>query len=1528
MNNFVNYRVQQSSSIKSWFCHGLLLLFTVMILSDCGQEDAFVDNSDTLVSIQVSPSQRATQGRAEVSLAKGNEQKYIALGTFRDGSTRDLSDSVTWNSSNTSAVKINREGVAIAITQGMSNIQASLKSIHSNLSQLTVTNAILSSLQITPANHQLFKGTSQQFRAIGSYSDDTTVDLTNRVTWTSSDAAKVGINNVGLASAQAEGEIEIRASMNDIVSNTARLSVIAARLVSIQVTPAAVRLAKGITQQYVAMGTYSDNSTMDISNSVTWRTTDDSKLSINAQGSATANNIGQVSLQAIKDGVTSETATVTVTAAQLVSIQITPPITNIAKGLTLQYSAIATYTDNTTADISTNVNWHSSDTDKVTINQSGLATTVTEGDNVSIRASMGNINSNNAQLTVTAAELTSIQITPPSVSIAKGLTQQYTAIGTFTDNSTANISNNVSWHSGDTNLVTISQQGLATAISQGDDIIIRATMGQINSNNARLSVTDAELTSIQVTPSIASIAKGLTQQYTAIGTYTDNSTIDISNRVDWHSDETNQVTISRNGLATAVTEGVNVAISASLGDVSNNTARITVTAARLVSLQVTPAVSSIAKGLTQQYVAMGTYTDNRTIDLSDSVSWHSVDTAKVTISRSGLATAVLEGADNVIRASMGDINSNNAQLTVTAATLTSIQITPAVNSIAKGLTIQYTATGTYTDNSTMNISDSVSWHSADTDSVTVNHSGLATAVAEGANIAIRASMGDINSNNAQLTVTAAELTSIQITPPTTSIAKGLTQQFTAIGTYTDNNTANISSAVNWHSTDTNRVTISTIGLAAAVTEGVDIGIRASMGDITSNTARLTVTAAVLASIQVTPAVRSIAKGLTQQYTAMGTFTDNRTVDMSNSVSWHSADAGRVTISNSGLATAVAEGANIAIRATMGTVNSNNAQLTVTSAALTAIQISPPTASLPQGTTQQYSATGTYTDNSTEDISDSVDWSSSDTDKITINASGLASAVSAANNIVIRASKGGINSNDAQVSITVNRLTAIQVTPVTLSLAKGLTRQYTAIGTYEAGNTVDITNMVSWNSNNTDDVTISSTGLATAANEGTAMLRASSNGINSNNVQLTVTAAVLASIQVTPLTQSIAKGLTQQYVAMGVFTDNSTTNISTTVSWHSSDTGRVTISNSGLATAVEEGDNLTVRATMGTINSNNAQLTVTPAALREIQITPLTASLATGLRQQYTAMGTYTDNSTADITNMVNWNIAGGASIITRRGLAISFRTGTNTVTARLDGVTSNEATLTATPAVIQTIRITPDAAGLLRNGTLQLNALARYTDNREVNISSSASWSSSDTGIVTISNSGLITGVAIGNATITVAQDGIMTQRVVNVVTNLGVCGGSVNDTDLTNASGPCLKVTESGNKWFTATPSLAAMQVLGYSQGQGNGKTYHSTRTESFGDFVLMTQEGSNDGQFARYCQDLADESFNGRSNWRRPTRGELRALHSDRGDMRANFGWANTQYYWADPSYAALLGAQYFDISSARASFRYYVSCVSDNP
>jgi len=230
-------------------------------------------------------------------------------------------------------------------------------------------------------------------------------------------------------------------------------------------------------------------------------------------------------------------------------------------------------------------------------------------------------------------------VTPANPTVTQYLTQQFTAMGNYSDGSTQNLTSSVTWSSGTMSVATISSTGLATAVVGGTSTIT-ATKGAISGSTTLTVVADFPV-SIAVTPANPSIAKGTTGQFTATGTYSDSSVRDITSQATWSSDTPAVATINSSGLSSGLTLGTSV-ITATFNGISGSTT-LTVTEAALQSILVTPVNPSVAQGLTKQFAATGTYSDGTTQNITSQVTWSSATFSVATILSSGLSTGVSAG---------------------------------------------------------------------------------------------------------------------------------------------------------------------------------------------------------------------------------------------------------------------------------------------------------------------------------------------------------------------------------------------------------------------------------------------------------------------------------------------------------------------------------------------------------------------------------------------------------------------------------------------------------------------------------------------------------------------------------------------------------------------------------------------------------------------------------------------------------------------------------------------------------------------
>ncbi|MCX5849532.1 MAG: DUF3443 family protein [Deltaproteobacteria bacterium] len=174
---------------------------------------------------------------------------------------------------------------------------------------------------------------------------------------------------------------------------------------------------------------------------------------------------------------------------------------------------------------------------------------------------------------------------------------------------------------------------------------------------------------------------------------------------------------------------------------------------------------------------------------------------------------------------------------------------------------------------------------------------------------------------------------------------------------------------------------------------------------------------------------------------------------------------------------------------------------------------------------------------------------------------------------------------------------------------------------------------------------------------------------------------LVSIVVTPASLSIVPGTTGQFIATGTYSDSSTRNITTSVTWSSLQSEFATINASGLATAVAEGTT-TITATSGSVSGT---ATMKVVIIKSFVITPINPNIDLGATQQFIATCTYSDDTSQDVTTSATWNssdtkVATISNSIGSKGLSVSLATGTTTITANWGGTNNtSQLTITSTP---------------------------------------------------------------------------------------------------------------------------------------------------------------------------------------------------------------------------------------------------------
>jgi hypothetical protein len=260
---------------------------------------------------------------------------------------------------------------------------------------------------------------------------------------------------------------------------------------------------------------------------------------------------------------------------------------------------------------------------------------------------------------------------------------------------------------------------------------------------------------------------------------------------------------------------------------------------------------------------------------------------------------------STVTATSGSI-SGTASVTVSSATLVSLAIAPANSTMPDEANKQFTATGTFSDSTTQDLTQLALWKSSNPAVATINASGLVTSVATGSTT-VQASLGSVVQST-MLTVSNVALASIAIAPANPTISKGTLLKFTATGTYTDGSTATLTN-VSWTSSKPQFANVRSSGIVHGKKAG-SVTISATAFGVTGTTT-LTVGTGTLVSTAVSPLNPSVSPGSTQQFTATGTFSDGTIQDVTINSHWSSSNSSVATIANApiqaGLATTKASG---------------------------------------------------------------------------------------------------------------------------------------------------------------------------------------------------------------------------------------------------------------------------------------------------------------------------------------------------------------------------------------------------------------------------------------------------------------------------------------------------------------------------------------------------------------------------------------------------------------------------------------------
>jgi len=869
---------------------------------------------------------------------------------------------------------------------------------------------------------------------------------------------------------------------------------------------------------------------------------------------------------------------------------------------------------------------------------------------------------------------------------------------------------------------------------------------------------DGSSVTVRISPPVDSLGVGETRRLTIA--VTDEDGTRRSAIVKWKSANPAIATVGKAGDVIALAEGA-VAIVATVGSRSD-TASIYV---RPGNLSIEPnAVNSVVGEAVRFSATASAARDTSSLR----VTWSSSNTNVAVVDPDGTVSMVGQG-EAILTATAG-ARTGTASVSVHQRDIASLRVTPATSTMYPNDSAQlHIAAFDDAGRAMALVPGNVQWSSSDSRVVTVTDGGVVTAQAAGSAV-VTVHIGS-KTATAAINVQGLPVSSVFVSLETGTLEVG--QVTKAKATLTDaEGTTLTGRAVAWQSSNPAIATVNSLGVVTAVARGTATISAIAEGKVGG--ANLTVATKNVASVVVSPNPASAAVGQKARLTA--TVKDaSGGVLIGRTITWTSGNPAVATVSATGLVTAVSVGTATISASTAGVSGASQFQSTTVAAA--SVSVSPSAPNVHVGEDVQLTATAT--DASGNVLASRVPtWSSSNPIVATVSSSGRVTGVSKGTATVTAT----VDGKSAPASVSVANAAPAPVASITVtlnasSINAGQSTQAVAVTRDAAGNVVT-GRTIAWSSAAPALATVSASGVVSALAAGSVSISATSEGV-SNSATLIIIGSTqpVATVSLSAPSTSMIAGQTQ---ALSVTLKDASGNTLTgrTIAWSSSSTSVATVSPSGQVTAVGAGSAVitaTSEGKSGTLTLKVAAAPVDPPA--SVAVTAPVTTLAIGQTTQATAVPK--DSKGTPLTGRtVAWSSSSpGIATVSATGLITAVSAGTVAIKATIDGVVGTlgitVSATTGTSGTVTTVRVTLAQAVVQVGGTTQATALA--LDARSNAVSAGApTWSSSNSSVATVSSSGVVTAIAIGQATIQATISGVSGSGTVSVTSTSSVTGTAI----------------------------------------------------------------------------------------------------------------------------------------------------------
>ena len=287
----------------------------------------------------------------------------------------------------------------------------------------------------------------------------------------------------------------------------------------------------------------------------------------------------------------------------------------------------ATYSDNSTNDVTKAASWSSSNPSVAKVNVTENSVTVT-GLTIGSATITGSYGGKEATITVTVtAKLLNVLAQPSNVSVPQGKTQTVAIYAVYPDDSQVDVTNKVILTSGDKNVATVTGATIK-GVHIGETIV----SGTFNDFPIEIPVTiTAPLKSLAIDPSSLDLTVNTNTSITLKATYTDKSTADVTGLANWKSSNSAVATVNVDGdrvTVNGLTKGSTTITGSYLGKKATIIAQVT---PELSDILVQPDSVSISQGRTQTVNIYALYSDDSKVNITKKVILASKDKNVATI---------------------------------------------------------------------------------------------------------------------------------------------------------------------------------------------------------------------------------------------------------------------------------------------------------------------------------------------------------------------------------------------------------------------------------------------------------------------------------------------------------------------------------------------------------------------------------------------------------------------------------------------------------------------------------------------------------------------------------------------------------------------------------------------------------------------------------------------------------------------------------------------------------------------------------